>query len=275
MHVRIWGADDAPLLVMLHGWGDVSASWQFVVDALACEWRIVAPDWRGFGLSQANGDSYWFPDYIADLEALLDHFSPDQPVRLVAHSLGGNVASLYAGIRPERIERLVNLEGTGLPPHSAEEAPSRYVQWLDQLRSKAPGFRSYPDYSSFAARLHKDNPRLSTQRAAFLARHMGEEAIDGSIHLAADPHHRWTNPVLYRVEESLAIWRKVTAPVLLITGAHSFLFSRFFSPDSYEYRRRIECFTNIREVMLEHSGHNMHHDEPEAVAGLIEEFMPS
>lgn len=274
LHVRCWGAEDAPLLVMLHGWCDVSASWQFVVDALQRDWRVIAPDWRGFGLSQGNNGAYWFPDYIADLEAILDHFSPAAPARLVAHSLGGNAASLYAGIRPERVERLVNLEGTGLPPHSPDEAPARYAQWLEQVRGERPGFNAYLDRNAFAARLRKENPRLTSERAAYLSLHLGEEAADGSIRLAADPHHRWTNPILYRVEEMLAIWRGVRAPVLLLTGAHSFLFTRFFAHDSPEYRRRVACFADIREVMLEHSGHNMHHDEPEAVARLIEEFLP-
>ena len=112
-HVRRWGPTDeqAPLLFLLHGWMDVSASFQFLVDALARDWRLLAPDWRGFGPSQWNDDAYWFPDYIADLDALLEHYSPEQPARLIGHSLGGNAACLYAGIRPERVERLATLEG--------------------------------------------------------------------------------------------------------------------------------------------------------------------
>lgn len=105
-HLRIWGEDDAPTLVVLHGWGDVSASFQFVVDELPGNWRVVAPDWRGFGLTQWNDGPYWFPDYLADLDALLEHYSPNEPARIVGHSMGAIVASLYAGVRPERIARL-------------------------------------------------------------------------------------------------------------------------------------------------------------------------
>jgi pimeloyl-ACP methyl ester carboxylesterase len=102
---------------MVHGWMDVGASYQFVVDALTTDRWVVAPDWRGFGLTPSGGaDSFWFPDYLADLDALLDLLSPDAPVDLVGHSMGGNVAMMYAGIRPERIRTLVNLEGFGLPP---------------------------------------------------------------------------------------------------------------------------------------------------------------
>jgi pimeloyl-ACP methyl ester carboxylesterase len=271
LHVRVWGEDSAPLVVLLHGWCDVAASWQFVVDALQGDWRVVAPDWRGFGLSQWNNDAYWFPDYIADLDALLLHYSPQSPVRLVGHSLGGNAACLYAGIRPARVARLVNLEGIGLRRHAADEAPARYANWLDQQRD-APSFRSYPDRAAFAARLQKENPRLGDDKARFLAGCMGEDDGAGGIRLAADPFHRWVNPTIYRVEEAMAIWRQVTAPVLWVTAADSVIFKQLLAVDAAEYRRRIACFRELREVTLTECGHNLHHDQPQQVARLIEEF---
>jgi pimeloyl-ACP methyl ester carboxylesterase len=271
LHVRSWGEESAPLLVLLHGWCDVSASWQFVVDALERDWRVLAPDWRGFGLSEWNRDVYWFPDYIADLDALLEHYSPGSPVRLAGHSLGGNTACLYAGIRPERVAGWVNLEGLGLRRYLPEEAPGRYAQWLDQLRD-TPTFRSYPDRPAFAARLQKENPRLSDEKAQFLAEHMGEDDGAGGIHLAADPFHRWVNPVIYRVEEVMAIWRHATASVLWVTAADSVIFKQLLAVDAEGYRHRITCFRDLREVMLEECGHNLHHDQPQQVARLIEEF---
>lgn len=271
LHVRSWGSESAPLLVLLHGWCDVSASWQFVVDELQRDWRVLAPDWRGFGRSEWNNDVYWFPNYIADLDAVLHHYSPQEPVRLVGHSLGGNAACLYAGIRPTRIERLVNLEGIGLRRHVPEEAAERYANWLDQLRD-TPTFRSYPDRTAFAARLQKENPRLSDAKARFLAEHMGEDDGAGGIHLAADPFHRWVNPIIYRVEEAMAIWRRVTAPVLWVTAADSVIFKQLFALDSADYQNRIACFRDIREVMIEECGHNLQHDQPQKVARLIEEF---
>lgn len=274
LHVRAWGSESAPLLVLLHGWCDVSASWQFVVDALQRDWRVVAPDWRGFGLSEWNNDVYWFPDYIADLDALLDHYSPRSSVRLVGHSLGGNAACIYSGIRPARVAAMVNLEGIGLRRYASEEAPERYTNWLDQLRD-TPSFRSYADRAAFAARLQKENPRLSDQKARFLALHMGEDDGAGGIHLAADPYHRWVNPIIYRVEEAMAIWRQVTAPVLWVTAADSVIFKQLFAVDAKDYRSRIACFREVREVMLQDCGHNLHHDQPREVARLIEEFFVS
>lgn len=273
VHVRCWGDAAAPLLVMLHGWCDVSASWQFVVDSLRRDWRVVAPDLRGFGLSAGNREPYWFPDYLGDLDALLERYAPDATVDLVGHSLGGNVASLYAGIRPDRVRRLVNLEGVGLPPHAADEAPGRYAKWLEQLRGEAPEFRAYAHRADFAARLRKENPRLREEQATFLARHLGEEGADGRVRLAADPWHRMVNPVLYRVEEVMACWRRVTAPVLWVTGDASHVLQNVFAGRHDEYRERVACFRDLREVVVAGSGHNLHHDQPGEVARLIEDFL--
>jgi len=132
MHIRHWGNPDAPILFMVHGWMDVAASFQFVVDSLAQEWHVIAPDWRGFGLTEyPKVESYWFPDYVADLDAILQHYSPDQAVNLLGHSMGGNIAMIYAGVRPERIAKLINLEGFGMPMTQAKQAPGRYKKWLE------------------------------------------------------------------------------------------------------------------------------------------------
>ncbi|MBI5921102.1 MAG: alpha/beta hydrolase [Betaproteobacteria bacterium] len=271
-HVRIWGPRDAPALFMLHGWMDVSASFQFLVDALTREWRVLALDWRGFGLSQWTNQSYWFPNYIADLDALLRHYSPDTPARLVGHSLGGNAACLYAGIRPERVARVATLEGFGLHVTDSAEAPERYAKWLDQ-QSAGPVFNRYADRAALAARLQSVNARLTASQADFLAEHIGQENDAKEVVAAADPYHRQTSPILYRLGDAKACWRQVTAPVLWVAAKESFVMKSFASEAGLaDYRERIACFRDIRVEMLEDAGHNMHHDQPQRLARLIEEF---
>ena len=271
-HVRVWGEATAPALFMLHGWMDVSASFQFLVDALTREWRVIAPDWRGFGQSQWNRHSYWFPDYVADLDALLAHYSPDLPARLVGHSLGGNAVCLYAGIRPDRVAALATLEGFGLRVTLPEDAPDRYAKWLDQLRA-APAFNTYADRNELAARLQRSNPRLSPVQANFMAEHLGAEQPDHTVAMASDPCHRWTSPVLYRLEEAKSCWRCISAPVLWM-GARDSAIMKIFAGEAGEadYRDRIACFQNICVAMLENAGHNMHHDQPALVAQHLEAF---
>eukprot|EP01034_Spumella_vulgaris_P023467 gene23467-29684_t len=170
-HIRHWGREGAPKIFMVHGWMDVSASFQFVVDALQGDWHVIAPDWRGFGLTERpRVDTYWFVDYLGDLDAILRHYQPDSPVNLLGHSMGGNVVGLYAGARPERIRRLVNLEGFGMKSTTPDQAPARYAKWMDELLEPQE-MRGYADLGEVAKRLQKTNPRLSDQRAAFLASH--------------------------------------------------------------------------------------------------------
>ena len=224
-HLRHWGAEDAPKIFMMHGWMDVGASFQFVVNALQKDWHVIAPDWRGYGQTEwPKADCYWFPDYLADLDALLEALSPDAPVNLVGHSMGGNVVMLYAGVRPGRVKRLVNLEGFGLPGNQAEEAPGRYAKWLSELRER-PIIHPYASRDAVAARLRKTNPRLSADRAHFLAAHWAEEKLSASgtepssqWHIRGDPAHKISNPQLYRVLEIMACWRNITAQYCGWTG---------------------------------------------------------
>ena len=133
-HCRSWGDEGAPKLFMLHGFQDVSASWQFTVDALQRDWQVIAPDWRGYGLSEwSKAGCYWSMDLLADLDAILDAFEPDMPARMVAHSMGANAAALYSGAKPARVHKLVNVEGFGGPPSRAEDAPRRVARWMQQV----------------------------------------------------------------------------------------------------------------------------------------------
>ena len=270
-HVRTWGNPDATKLFVLHGWMDVSASFQFVVDELRRDWHVIAPDWRGFGLSEWTNDSYWFPDYIADLDALLHHFQPDSPTILVGHSMGGNVANLYAGIRPERVGKLVLAEGFGLPPTKPDKAPDRYAQWLEENRNP-PGLRPYASFDEVVERLKKNNPRITDERAAFLAPYWAERMPDGSIRLRADPCHKVVNPVLYRIEEAMACWRRITAPVLWLWGDGEWMM-KWMRGDKALLDGYRSCYSSLREQTIADAGHMMHHDQPERFAAAIEDFV--
>ena len=256
-----WGSDERPLLVYLHGFGDAAATFQFVVDALQADWFVVAPDWRGFGRSAGNAHAYWFPDYLADLDELLQHYSPAAPVRLIGHSMGGNVASLYAGAMPERVASLINLEGFGLPDTKPTEAPARYRRWLQLQRRRSP-FGSYDSFDALARKIRGKSPRMTAAQADFVAREWAAVADDGRIRLRADPAHKLPYPVLYRREEAEACWRSVKAPVLLVVGRDS------------RYQALLELpFADQITHWIENSGHMLHFEQPAAVARAIEDFL--
>ena len=273
-HLRQWG-DANRTLIMLHGWMDVSASFQFVVDALGDNWRVVAPDWRGFGLTdRARADCYWYPDYLADLEWVLDDVVGSEPALVVGHSMGGNVALMYAGARPQRVRAVVNLEGFGLQPTHPDQAPGRFAQWIDQLKQGA-ALRDYASREEVAARLMKNNSRLSVERAAFLAQHWSESDGAGRFRVAGDPAHRIVNPTLYRIDEVLACWRRVECPVLWVRAAQTDVL-RHVGADCDAALREIEtrksALRDVESVVVENAGHMLHHDQPDEVARLIDDF---
>ncbi len=272
-HVRVWGDAGDPLLFMLHGFQDASASWQFTVDALQGRFRIIAPDWRGYGESAWSGqETYWTADFIADLDALLDHFAPEQRVDIVGHSMGAHVASFHAGVVPDRVRRFVNIEGLGPADSLPDEMPRRLARWLRQIRTPEEQ-RPYDSFEEFAERLAAENPHITPDRALFLARHWGKEAPEGGVIRRADPAHKVIRPVLFRADEAIACWRRIKAEVLWIEGEESQGIDALRrEPGGYE--ERLAAFETLVGVeRIPGAGHNVQHDQPDKLAGLIDRFM--
>jgi len=268
-HVRRWGPE-APPVVLLHGFQDTGDTFQFMVDAFDRDWPLAAPDWRGFGRSEWAREGYWFPDYLADLDALLDLLSPQEPVRLIGHSMGGNIACMFAGLKPHRVRCVVNLEGFGLPRTSAEEAPARLRNWLDQVRA-VPALKSYESFEQLASVIRHRYPRFSLVQARFVAEAWGRVEADGRVHLLGDSRHRWINPVLYRREEAEACWRAIRAPVLMLKGQESEFVTRLGADGTDDAFR-----AQVRGIEIAHvagAGHMLHIEKAAEIAPLIETFL--
>ena len=284
-HVHQWGdaslvTPSRPPLVLLHGWMDVGASFQFVVDALAAaegfERWVIAPDWRGFGLTDTPGaDTYWFPDYLGDLDALLDALAQDRIIDLLGHSMGGNVVMSYAGVRPARIRKLINLEGFGLPQTRPDQGPRRMVQWLDELKQPQP-LRDYASVDEVAARLLKNNPLLTPDKAAWLAPHWSAPRADGRWHILGDPAHKLANPVLYQVDQILETWKLITAPLLWVEGDQTDV-ARWWGNryTKEEFHQRLAVVPSVQKATLAPCGHMLHHDQPAALALQLSAFLAS
>lgn len=280
-HLNVWGdaamaVPQRPVLLLLHGWMDVGASFQFTVDALAQPRCVVAPDWRGFGLSDSTpGDCYWFADYLGDLDALLDQLSPSLPVDLAGHSMGGNIVMNYAGVRTQRVRRLVNLEGFSLPQTRAEQTPKRLRQWLDELK-QPQALRDYASVDEVAARLIKTNPRLAADKAAWLAAQWSRRGSDGRWHVLGDAAHKRVNPVLTRAEDIIAMWSRIRAPLLWVEGdAREFerAYGERYTREQFE--QRLAAVPSVQRLRLPAAGHMLHHDQPEALAQALERFLDS
>lgn len=263
--INEWGDKDAAPIFYLHGWADSGSTFQFVVDAMQDDWQIIAPDWRGFGRTAHVGRSYWFPDYLADLHAIIEAYVPGAPVALMGHSMGGNIASLYAGTMPERASALINIEGFGLKNADSADAPARYRQWLE-AGVKGKSFSVYPDFEALATRIGNRSAGLSSERAAFVARQWASVHADGRVHLRADPAHKLPNPILYRRAEAEACWQNISAPVLLVHGEKSPFADHVGSITSLP-------FPNAESAEIAAVGHMIHFEAPDALAALIEPFL--
>jgi len=276
---RIGGIDQAiyewapqtPLnetVILLHGWMDSGRSWAPLVSELDPGRRYLAMDWRGFGDSgRAPDRRYLVSDYVADLDELIALEVPqDCPVTLIGHSLGGNIASLYAGSRPARVQRLVSLEGFGLPDSDPTEAPSRYRRWLDAQNCRDE--RYFRSFLQLARHIRLLNPNLTPPMATFLAGCWGCHGEEGGVRLRADPAHRHPSPSLYRLAEVLACWRAIEAPVMWVYGTASGYFKWLHSHGDWE--TRCDAVPRLSLQCLEGVGHDLIHEAPARLADLID-----
>ena len=271
-HLTRWGppaSESRPVTVLLHGWQDTADTFQFMVDALGRDRPLAALDWRGFGRSEWPQQGYWFPDYLADLDGLLDALGPG-PASLVGHSMGGNVASLYAGLRPERVCCLVNMEGLGMPRTQPAAAPDQLRTWLDQVRSP-PAVRDYRSFEQLSAVIQGRYPRFSATQVEFFARAWGCADVDGRVKVLGDPRHRWTNPIPYKREDAQACWRLISAPALMLLGAESEFRARLGADGTDDALRAL--IPGLEIVILEGAGHMLHIEQAAQVAEHVERFL--
>ena len=246
-HVRQWGtpSPDAPPLVLVHGWMDVAASFQFVVDALSQDHWVIAPDWRGFGLTETPAtDNFWFPDYLADLDFLLDHYVGDQPVHLV--------------------------EGFGMPASRSAQAPGRYAKWMDELKGLQRGemeLKPYDSLEAVAQRLIKTNPRLGSDQAHWLAQHWARANAQGEWRILGHAGHKVVNAQLFRVDEVQAIYQRISAPMLCVVASSDSLGGWWKGKYTLEeFKQRIAVVPQVTHAVIQD-------DQPQALAELIESFL--
>ncbi|MFC0660609.1 alpha/beta fold hydrolase [Eoetvoesiella caeni] len=278
--VHRWAAEkgsslNAPPLLLAHGWMDVGASFQRCVDYLSAGRDVIALDWRGFGGSRSGQpvDSYCFYDYYGDLDAIVDYISPNSPIDLLGHSMGGNIVMTYAGTCPARIRRLINVEGFGLAKTAPSEAPARLAQWLSELKSPV-SLRTFANEQDIVEHLRIRSPQLDKEYGAWLARQWAQLQPDGRWHIMADAAHKRVNPILYRSDEAISTWANIQARVLWVEGENTG--HDRWSGDKYprsEFEDRLSKVQSVERRVINQAGHMIHLDQPQALATAIEDFL--
>lgn len=251
--------------MLVHGFLDLGFGWHQVADRLAKHAHVIAPDLRGHGDSDwiGAGGYYHFLDYIADLDEVIARLARKRLV-LVGHSMGGSVASYWAGTRPTRPAALALLEGLGPPDQSEAELTGRTAQWIDAWRKARTKPRPMASIDEAAQRLRKHDPLLGDVLAHELAA-AGTRALEGGgLVWKHDPLHVTMGPYPFRRDAAAQYWKRVTCPVLVVDGGATMM----NLPEPERAARRA-YFANHRHVVLAGAGHMMQRHQPDALAKLL------
>jgi pimeloyl-ACP methyl ester carboxylesterase len=267
-----WGNPDAPPLLLIHGGRDHCRSWDWVAEELRSDWHIIAPDLRG------HGDSAWSPDgnyemsaFVYDLAQLVHQLNL-APVTIVAHSMGGSIATRYTGLYPENVRKLVAIEGLGPSPKVEAERDAigiraRTRKWIDDKRSAAGRQpKRYPTLEAALERMKGENTYLTDEQARHLTIHGISRNEDGTWSWKFDNYlNIWAAFDMSR-DDLHAIWAAITCPILMMYGANSWA-------SNPEKDGRIKHFSTARVVEFENAGHWLHHDQFDRFMREIKAFL--
>lgn len=272
LHYLDWGNGGAPPLLLLHGARDHGHNWDRVAAELRDRWHVLAPDLRGHGDSQWSQDGqYSMAGFIYDLAELVEQ-QQLAPLTLIGHSLGGSICTRFAGIYPDKVSKLVSLEGLGPSPRLiAEEAQTgiaeRMQHWITrqrQLAGRTP--RHYASIEAAAHRMQEAHPQLSPQLVQHLTRFGVKRNDDHSYSWKFDPALRSWPPLDMTREQIQSLWSRINCPTLLVYGNNSWA-------SNPQVDGRIRHFNHARVATVEDAGHWLHHDQPEQFMSLLNAFL--
>jgi pimeloyl-ACP methyl ester carboxylesterase len=272
LHYVDWGNESAPPLLLLHGGKDHARSWDWVARDLRDDYHVIAPDLRGHGDSAWTlGGHYTINEFVLDLAQLIDTLSL-HPLTIVSHSLGGAVSLQYTAIYPERVTKLVAVEGLGPPPKMIAErmnvpAWQQVADWIKQVRALSGRIpRRYPTIDAAAARMQEENGFLSAEQAHHLTVHGVARNEDGTFSWKFDNYARAFYPQSFDPEERKAMWERISCPTLLVRGTESWA-----SDPSLD--GRLDAFTNAELANVEGAGHWVHHDRLDEFLEIVRSFL--
>jgi pimeloyl-ACP methyl ester carboxylesterase len=273
LHYLEWGEPVGEPLVLVHGFLDQAHSWSPFVAALQELIKqplwIIAPDCRGHGDSGwvGAGGYYHFPDYVLDLDRIVQGLGI-KTMKLIGHSMGGTISFLYTGSFPQRVARLVLIEGIGPPSMAFSDAPARMEKWIAEVNQRGrKHFRQYSSVAAGAEQLRQTNLRLDAELALHLARSGMKQSSAGKWVWKFDPLHRTTAPQPFYAAQAIEFLRRIACPVLIVDGAESHQIRR------HDSKQRLEEIRDRKQVVIENAGHMVHQDNPKALAEAVARFL--
>ncbi len=267
LHYAVWGDEGKPPLILIHGGRDHGRNWDRVALALNDRYTIYAPDLRGHGDSGwALGSMYSLPEFVLDVATLVAELGED-PLTVIGHSLGGAIALQYAGTFPDRVLKVVAIEGLGPPMIEHQPAHLRMRHWIDhmhEMERRQP--RRYASVEDATHRMLEANPHLTAEMAHHLTLHGTRDNDDGTLSWKFDNYVHIRSPYEFNLEDAQDIWSRIQAPVLLIRGTES------WAPDPEKSGRAVTIGT-YRSVTVQDAGHWVHHDQLGRFLEVVVEFL--
>jgi pimeloyl-ACP methyl ester carboxylesterase len=269
LHFWDWGENGKPNLILVHGMRDHARSWDSIAEAFLPHFRVLAPDLRGHGDSSwTSGAAYTIPEFVLDISALIDIVGK-WPVYMIGHSLGGAIVLQYAGVYPDRVKKLVDIEGFAIPPeqHTPGETPDRLRNWIEKIRTlevHAP--HKYPGVEAAVTRMYEANHYLTEETARHLTLFGTNWSPDGSLTWKFDNYVRALSPCGFNVEETQAVWRRITCPALIFRGLDSWALDP-------EEDGRLKALSDFRLINVPKAGHWVHHDQPDVFIAETRDFL--
>jgi len=269
LHYVDWGNAEKPPLLLVHGGRDHARNWDWVATELRDDYHVIAPDLRGHGDSQwAVGGSYAMVDYVLDVTQLLNALQLF-PITIIGHSLGGSIALQYCGVYPDRVRKVVAIEGLGPPPSMLRDTPpnQRMSVWIGEMQGLAQRHpHRYKSLDEAVARMRDANPHLSPEQARHLTVHGSYRDEDGTYLWKFDNYVRAASPYLFNMKEAREIWGQITCPVLLVRGTESWA-------SDPEIDGRATAFRTYKAINIEKAGHWVHHDQLDVFLTVVREFL--
>ena len=267
LHYVVWGDERKPALMLIHGGRDHARNWDRVAEALVDHYAIYVSDLRGHGDSEwAIGGQYSMPDFVLDTAALADVIDRD-PLTIIGHSLGGGIALQYAGVFPDRVHKVVSIEGLGPKMGERRTAFVRMRDWIAQMHDlERRRLRNYPTIEAAVKRMEEENPHLTPEMARHLTVHGSKRNPDDTYTWKFDNYVRMHSPYEFNIEDAREIWNQIRCPVLLIRGTESWA-------GDPEEDGRASAFHDYRSVTIEDAGHWVHHDQLDRFLAVVRGFL--
>lgn len=252
--VEEWGAEDSPVIICLHGWLDNLASFYPLAEKLCHEFRVILVDLPGHGQSAPilEGGHYYIWHNVETLYQLLQALNLSS-VNLLGHSMGGVIASLFAGAFDSYVERLILIDSLGPMVDTCENTPKQLAKAILEGQRTASALRVFPTPQDALIARKKSSPGMTdTALRPIVERNL--KVVEGGYSWSTDSRLRHASKLRLSEDQVKGFFNAIHAPVLLLIAEQGIL------PASWIAQRKA-YLSNVKQVNI--AGHHHFHAEQE------------